>query len=141
MAYVPGLSIVVIDKTVDMNEWMDMLSLTREANGPDQRLSFVWMKGGDVSAEQRRATAADQEVHKNNNTVGLALVTDSIVMRGALTAYSWLIKQKYPTRAFSPAQLDEAWEWLGTLNAYDAKAAKEALNIILDPVRQQRRSS
>ena len=42
----------------------------------------------------------------------MAIVSDSVMARGVVTAYQWLFKVKFQTKAFSGAQTDAAVRWL-----------------------------
>lgn len=61
------------------------------------------------SAERRRI-AEWLEREGLGGQARVVMLTDSALMRGALTAYSWLVSTE--TRAFAPADLRPATEWL-----------------------------
>jgi hypothetical protein len=128
--YLPGISLTVIDGDSSLEEWKEMLALARAEDDAGSKVVLIWVKSGEISAEHRRAAAEDQAAHASKPPLGVALITGSIVIRGAMTAYGWLIKQQFPTRAFAPAEISEAMTWLGTLGKFDGPAALTLLETL-----------
>jgi hypothetical protein len=57
-------------------------------------------------------------------TIRVATLTDSVIMRGALTAYSWIAKTQ--VKPFKTAELDDACQWITTGENVSAEKIKEA---------------
>src|SRR6516225_445034 len=69
---------------------------------------LVVTEGGSPTAGQRAALSNVTDQHRNAAKV--AVCTDSTMARGAITALSWFLPNAY--RAFSPADIDKAIEYL-----------------------------
>ena len=88
-----------------------MLFIARDTNSP--------------SPQQRRELAgAVLEARRTSQLRGFALVTASPIVRGALTAVSWLLRSPVPYGAFTTPR--EALAWLHGQQAEVDPAAVEA---------------
>jgi hypothetical protein len=86
-------------------EWDRWIELLRQRVGRDARV-FVETRGGGPNAKQRKLLAdAAKDLDLRS-----AVLSDSIVVRGILTAIAWL---GVPLRAFSPGEYRPAAEYLG----------------------------
>lgn len=74
-------------------EWVHCVALCRERAGRDSRF-LVETRGGGPDAKQRKALA---ELMRHEDT-RVAVLTDSIIARGILTALAWL---GLPQRGFA----------------------------------------
>ncbi len=128
--YLPGISVTVIDGDATIDEWNEMLAMARAEDDPSKKVVLIWGKSGEITAEHRRAVAADQAAHATKPPLAIAMLTDSILIRGALTAYGWLVKQQFPTRAWAPREVSAALQWLGTQGTFDQSAALALLDKI-----------
>lgn len=54
----------------------------------------------------------------------LALIAGTTVVRGALTAITWILPEQWETRAFPPNELEEALQWLRLGRAFDIQLAE-----------------
>ena len=80
--------------------------------------------GGRVTPKQRAIITnfmADHDYILGRYCVGAAMIFDSAVMRGMLTAILWLRTPEYPTKVFATSE--EAIEW-GRLRAEGMAAAE-----------------
>jgi hypothetical protein len=78
----------------------------------------------NVSSKQRRL-AMDSPT--NANLKRIALLTDSALARGSLTAYGWLVGAKLKYRAFRPSEGEAALAWLAEHVRFDRARARAAL--------------
>lgn len=99
-------------------EWTRCLALFREREGRETRF-LVESRGGGPDAKQRKTLA---ETLRNADT-RVAVMTDSIVARGILTALAWL---GLPQRGFALHDLRAASEYLG-LSSEELQHAGEEL--------------
>ena len=101
----------------DMTTWLERLALH------DYRAILVSTRGNGGISSKQRGRIADFWKRSGRKTPPVALVSDSAVSRGVLTAISWLLES--PTKAFSPSDLRGALAFLGT----SAPAAEVASHI------------
>jgi hypothetical protein len=105
-----------VDAPTD-EEWTRCLTLFRERAGRESRF-LVETRGGGPDAKQRKVLAEllrDQDAR-------VAVMTDSIVARGILTALAWL---GLPQRGFALNDLRAASEYLGLSSEELQHAARE----------------
>jgi len=69
-----------------------------------------------------------------------AIMTNSVLVRGTLTAINWLTGGKMDTRAFSPAELRTALDWTAAVCPFDRGLAERAQAILLETVRVHERA-
>lgn len=99
-------------------EWADWLALMREPRDAQPRF-YVESHGGGPDAKQRRELA---EVF-DTATMRVAVLTDSLVVRGILTALAWL---GFSQRAFAPSDQRAAFAFL-ELDADEVRRVLEEL--------------
>jgi hypothetical protein len=108
------LAITVCNKpTIRDSEWQSYLDGTLQTSkrlGGVPKLSMVLFMTAPPNATQRKMS---QDFLSDNGLVmgRVALMTESILVRGAMTAFSWLVP-KTQLRAFSPDSVKEAIAWL-----------------------------
>jgi hypothetical protein len=100
------------------DEWTRCVALCRERAGRDSRV-LVETHGGGPDAKQRRVLA---EAMRNEDT-RVAVMTDSLVARGILTALAWL---GLPQRGFALNDLRAAGAYL-ELSSDELRLAAEEL--------------
>lgn len=114
-------------------EWDGMVEAIRR-DAAQLRAIIVVATGSEGPTATQRKQVAEVAATYPHSFRGVAVLTDSIIVRGALTAIAWLIPGRFPSRAFSLDDLDGALRFLG-LN--DLEAAKvRALISKLDERRQ-----
>lgn len=86
-------------------EWTRCIALFRERAGQDSRF-IVETHGGGPDAKQRKVLA---DAMRNEDTL-VAVMTESLVARGILTALAWL---GLPQRGFALHDLHAAASYLG----------------------------
>jgi len=107
-------------------EWTHCVALCRERAGRDSRF-LVETRGGGPDAKQRRMLA--EAMHNEDTRV--AVLTDSFVARGILTALAWL---GLPQRGFGLQDLRAAGSYLELtqLELSHAASELERLRIMLE---------
>lgn len=89
-------------------EWADWIGLLRQRAGGPLRVLVETQSG--PNAAQRKALANATR----NEDVRFAILTNSILVRGIITALAWL---GVPHQGFATGQHREAADWLGLTNA------------------------
>lgn len=93
--------------------------------GVQPMASLVHFRGSAPNSVQRGIAAKFVAKHKLPS-ISIALLTDSTLTRGAVTAFNWLLPT-LRTRAFAPNDLNGAFGWLATLAKFDLGAAKSCV--------------
>jgi hypothetical protein len=96
---------------VEWAQWVDYIA-TQIQPGSAPRVIVV-TEGGSPTAAQRAALSKVTDRYKNEAKV--AVLTESVIARGALTALSWFAADVY--RPFSPTDFDNALKYLGVSSA------------------------
>ena len=111
-AYLNGVAIVISD----IDKWTDSLFLEfieEQANlaGNESAIANITHFFGDIFGASHRKLIVDW-IEKKGLTASprTALVTDSTLMRAALTAYSWLTKTE--AKAFEPKDREAMCQWI-----------------------------
>ena len=128
-AYVNGIAIVVSK----VEKWTDKMVidlLDEQAKLVEDRSSAASITHffGEVFGASHRKLIIEWMAKKNLPSARrTALVTDSAVMRAAMTAFSWLTKTE--TKSFEPAKKDAMYTWVTQdtgIQPGDIKTALEA---------------
>jgi hypothetical protein len=88
---------------------------------------LTWSPFYAPNARQRRKTERLTQAIDFSKIKGQALVTNSILVRGALRAMHWLIESKFRLVPFSVQETNAAIACLATLAPFDQKKAAEML--------------
>jgi hypothetical protein len=81
-----------------------------------------------VSSKQRSLAL---ESPSNKNLKRIALLTDSALARGSLTAFGWLVGAKLRYKAYRPSEGEAALTWLGEQVRFDLARARAALTDVI----------
>jgi hypothetical protein len=73
---------------------------------------LVWTDGGAPNARQRARVAVETGQGLDARPP-VALLTDSMVIRSVMTAFTWVLGAAHPIKAFPGESVDSALEWLG----------------------------
>ncbi len=131
LAWIDHLSLSVLDKTVDVDEWNEMLELAKVHAPMPARVALLVTRDATITAEHRRRTA--EFTAGTPPLKAVALATSSTITRGALVAFGWLNKGMTQYKTFSLQQLDQALEWLATIDPFDCRAARALLDQMMAP--------
>ena len=105
------------------------------------RALLISTEGGAPNARQRArvATEIGQGVAQRPP---VALLTDSLVIRSVMTAFSWVLGSAHPIRAFPREGVDTALEWLGVqTRSVRVRAAIARLNAALSSSRARKHTA
>lgn len=122
-----GISICVADRITN-EDWKEYLLgglRIARALGAPPLVSLASFAGAVPDASQRRMLAEHLVEHNLRPMVRAAVMTDSALIRGALTAFGWLVP-KTTLRAFQPQDLDLALTWLQKAASFDQALARNA---------------
>ncbi len=93
---------------------------------------LTWSPIGQPTSRQRRLAKdmlAELDLTKISRQ---ALVTDSALVRGALTAISWLASLPYPIKPFKPSEVEHAIAWLCAVSSADPASVKAVLSSMIN---------
>lgn len=122
-----GISVCIARKITD-EEWQQYLLgglRIAQALGAPPRVSLACFEGDIPDARQRRMLVEHLAEHRLPAMERAAMITDSALVRGALTAFGWLVP-KTTLRAFRPVDLGAALDWLSQGAQFDRDLAAEA---------------
>ena len=116
----------------DLSTWLERLAVQ------DYRALLISTRGNGGLTSKQRGRIAEFWKRAGRKPPPVALVSDSAVSRGVLTAISWLLES--PTKAFSPSDLRGALAFLGSsAPAPEIASQIDALHAALD--KKTRRSA
>lgn len=122
-----GISISIADRITD-EDWKEYLlgglRIARALGAPPV-VSLASFTGAVPDAKQRRMLAEHLVEHNLRPMVSAAVITNSALVRGAVTAFGWLVP-KTSLRAFQPDDLDLALAWLHEAGSFDQSLARDA---------------
>jgi len=115
-------------KALSDEDWREYLygslAVAREL-GHAPNSSLIAFAGAHPNAGQRRLSAEFMEHERVRPIERVAILTDSELLRGAMTAFGWLMpNMKY--RAFKPADSGVACAWLAEVSRFDETIAVAA---------------
>jgi hypothetical protein len=106
--------------------WQEFLegSVAMEArhDGP-AHVTLCYFPVGNPTAGQRRMSAETTKKSRFANRV--ALLSDSAVTRAAFTAIQWVLGRQTEHKAFRPAEVLPALQWLAESVPFDVPAAEQ----------------
>lgn len=117
--------VVVGTNTVDDSEWLEHCENLRDLASlpPKPRALLLYAAGTGPTTKQRKILAT--EYHDAVGGVRAAVLTDSMIARGVMTALGWLLASN--TKAFELDELEAALKWLATQVPIEAQRVREAL--------------
>ncbi len=122
------------DRPLDDATWREYLELCAEevrTNGPYPGI-MVWAPRHGPSAHQRRIMTVEYADRlRLDQQKRFALITESVLVRGIMTALSW-VAAGTKMNAFAPAEVGRAFDWLGEEIRFDRERADDALRELLD---------
>jgi hypothetical protein len=127
--YILATAAAPID-TDELIALLEGLSADRKANGR-ARCALQYSPSQAPNAAQRKLLKDRYEGEIDYER--FALVASSALVRGALTALSWLMR-KSQTKPFAPTDLKRAFEWLAELTPLDLQQAMQTLDASVQSV-------
>ena len=126
-AYINGISIVV----TKVEKWTDDMVLelldhqSRLVENRTSAASITHFFGEVFGARHRKLIVEWMESKNLPSARRTALVTDSAIMRAAMTAFSWLTKTE--AKSFEPGKRDAMCEWVTQDTGINPAEIKNAL--------------
>lgn len=119
------------ERNPNREEWDGFLAIVasvRDLIGGDgaRFRQLIFSDGGSPSVRQRLAVIELARGHRNFAQVRVAIITRSAVARASATAFRWL---GFPLRSFDPAELAEAYAFLGVSPAEAADLCAALLEL------------
>lgn len=116
------LSVFLLVGTLSDERWQAMLDWSAVALA-ECRGTLALLPEGHVTPRQRGLSARQRP----GETSRVCVITDSPLLRGTLTAYSWLKRGEITHAAFAPNEIDRALVWLADGVTFDANEARAAV--------------
>jgi hypothetical protein len=126
---IDGLSInISVAKVITNEGWQrylaGSLALAKQL-GRSPNLSMITFQGAFPNAVQRKMAAEFVERADVRPLDRVALLTESQVLRSAMTAFAW-VAPKLRFRAFAPSDRDACYRWLNEVGTFDEALAEGA---------------
>ncbi len=109
-------------------EWDEMLEAIRSVRA-DLVAIVIVVSGKDRPSPTQRKKIAELAATYPATFRGVALFTDSLVVRGALTAIRWLVPTKFPTHAFASSEIEQGLDAL-RLDARQKSGVRDLLAVL-----------
>lgn len=81
------------------------------------------------SAKQRSEMGGLSEVFAPK-LAGVAICTDSMMVRGVITAIQWILRSKNQSKGFKPSEYEQGFAWLNQFGEFDVAEAERALAVV-----------
>jgi hypothetical protein len=91
----------------DWNIWIE-----RVAHGPHRGMMIQTLEASPTPAQRARLMHANQAARAGAPLPPVAILTDSVIVRTVMRAFSWLARDDQRTQAFAPSKLEPALAWL-----------------------------
>lgn len=132
MAMVGKLAIVVYPRAWIGPQFVEAVDLMQSMRERAPTSLLVFANGQGPSASERAMLAQRVPAPTNAPPMRQALLTDQTIMRGALSAISWLVnKPDYQMKAFTTRAWRTALSWLQVTATFDPAEAEARLRILL----------
>src|SRR5262249_50196185 len=86
-------------------------------------------KVGPSAAQRQRLTSRLKT--EMSKTTHVAHVTESMIVRGVVTAINWIVRSSIATRAFSPSEVREALQYLKQATDFSVDEAMRMLDCVV----------
>jgi hypothetical protein len=113
-------------------EYLDQAAASVKSAGPFSGLLFWAPKHGPSGSQRRMLTREYAESVRLDAQRHVALVSDSALVRGTITAINWITRSNM--LAFAPQGSREALDWLAKGVPFDRKQAERALEGLIGAV-------
>ena len=112
------------DERIADETWREYLELAKASvasHGPFTGLYLLFPRNAPSTSQRNMLTNEYGRAVRIDQQRRVAVISDSAITRGAMTAISWLTSGKIALRAFSPSAGDRrrALDWLGEEIAFD----------------------
>jgi hypothetical protein len=117
--------------TIQNGDWVDYIEYMKRSvkqDGPGTTVIQYSPKVAPSAKQRIELMKHDQLLFPQLR--GLAIFTESTLMRGVMTALSWLTRSAVQMRAFAPDHLEDGLAWLATRDEFDRDASLAALSSV-----------
>jgi hypothetical protein len=122
-------------RAISDESWRDYLghaSTSVKSDGPYFGVLFWAPQNGPSAAQRKLLTEEFAQAIRIDLQRRVALISDSPLVRGAITAITWFTRSN--VGAFAPKDAKKALDWLGEDIPFDRIAAQRALDEIIAKV-------
>jgi hypothetical protein len=113
-------------------QYLEYGAATVTSRGPFHGILFWSLKQGPSTRQRRMLTDEFAQAVRLDLQRRVALISDSGLVRGTITAINWLARKK--VTAFAPREVARALDWLAEDIAFDRAEAQNALDQTIDAV-------
>ncbi len=119
------LSMFVAAAKIDDDEWSEWIDLGARyvAEFGPVVIGLNYSNGTGPSSKQRASLAARKDDLQFDKVKRQVLLTDSVLLRGAITALGWLLRTPVEQRAMASRDISKALTWLGEIGQFDRERA------------------
>lgn len=110
-------------------EYLECSAASVKIDGPFHGVLFWAPTHGPSAAQRKMLTHEFAESIRLDEQRRVALISDSALVRGTLTAINWFARKN--TVAFAPGEVRRAFDWLAEEIAFDRALAQRALDGII----------
>ena len=119
---------VSVAKVITDEDWTAYLDGTlaiAKGFGLAANVSVICCMNAFPNARQRQMASDFMKRHYLREMDRVAVITESVVIRGAMTAFSWIMP-KVRVRAFDTNEVRDALRWLREVGSFDESLAVES---------------
>jgi hypothetical protein len=109
----------------DWNAYLEGTLAIAKGFGLAANVSLLCCVRAYPNARQRQMASDFMNRHYIREMERVAVITESVVVRGAMTAFSWIMP-KVRVRAFDTTETRDAFRWLREIGTFDEPRALEA---------------
>jgi len=120
-------------------EYLDHAANSVTRDGPYHGVLFYAPKHGPSASHRKMLTHEYARAVRLDLQRRVALISDSAIVRGAITAINWFTRTNLV--AFPPREARHALDWLAEDIAFDRSQAEHALDHIISVVQGETRKS
>jgi hypothetical protein len=120
---------------IEDDTWRQYLGYSAETvtnRGPFHGVLFWSLKQGPSTRQRTMLTNEFAQAVRLDLQRRVALISNSALVRGTITAINWLARKK--VAAFAPREIGRALDWLAEDVAFDRAEAQTALDQTIDAV-------
>lgn len=107
-------------------EYLEQTSVSVQTDGPFKGLLLWWPLNAPSSGQRSMLVEKYAEKIRLDMQRRAAVVAESLLIRGAMTAIGWFSKGETVVKPFSPADPKLVFDWLAEEVKFDPQEAEEA---------------
>jgi hypothetical protein len=119
-----ALSVSAVERLTDAawREYLEGCQAVSKKRGALPKVTGIFFAHDYPNAAQRRLTTQFLSDHRIENAVRTAVFTEDVALRGAMTAFSWFIRDT-AWRSFGPNDARSGFKWLREIGRFDMALA------------------